>query len=73
MACMCGDYYCGSCGPAQGNYHCLVCGMWSADGGCEDRQKCREENERLAEAENQAAEQLGKDAADYWASHPEES
>jgi hypothetical protein len=54
MACMCGDPYCGSCGPAQGGYKCMVCGVWSWDGGCEDSEKCRIENERLAKAENEA-------------------
>jgi len=28
--CMCGDTYCPSCGPAQGNYKC-VCGEWTDD------------------------------------------
>jgi len=37
---MCGDYYCSSCGPAQGNYKCENCGAWSQDGGCKDPQKC---------------------------------
>lgn len=40
MTCMCGDYYCSSCGPAQGNYHCLICGKWSADGGCDNPEEC---------------------------------
>lgn len=34
MACMCGDTHCGSCGPAQGNWRCDLCGAW-ADDGCE--------------------------------------
>jgi len=29
--CMCGDIYCPSCGPAQGNWRCPCCGMWSLD------------------------------------------
>lgn len=33
MPCMCGDIQCSSCGPAQGNYRCPVCGIW-ADEGC---------------------------------------
>ncbi len=38
--CMCGDIYCYSCGPAQGNYRCPVCGKWTADGGCDDPEEC---------------------------------
>lgn len=41
MHCICGDYYCLSCGPAQGNHHCPVCGSWSWDGGCEDEDQCQ--------------------------------
>jgi len=37
---MCGDYYCRSCGPAQGNHRCEICGKWTADGGCDDPQEC---------------------------------
>ena len=40
MPCMCGDPYCWSCGPAQGNYRCPVCNKWTMDGGCEDEEKC---------------------------------
>jgi len=40
MPCMCGDPYCGSCGPAQGNTKCHYCGAWSADGGCQNPQVC---------------------------------
>ena len=31
MRCMCGDTYCPSCGPAQGNYRCDRCGRWASD------------------------------------------
>jgi hypothetical protein len=34
MPCMCGDSHCSSCGPAQGNRRCPLCGAW-ADEGCE--------------------------------------
>jgi len=34
MACMCGDYCCWSCGPAQGNWHCPICNEWASE-GCE--------------------------------------
>jgi hypothetical protein len=48
MACMCGDPYCGSCGPAQGNHKC-ICGLWTMDGGCHTLEACaeaiRKENE----------------------------
>lgn len=42
MTCMCGDLYCKSCGPAQGNHECSACGRWLADGPCDDPQKCAE-------------------------------
>lgn len=32
MACMCGDLCCGSCGPAQGNWRCIICGQWASEG-----------------------------------------
>ncbi|MCW5763596.1 MAG: hypothetical protein KIT88_10180 [Phycisphaeraceae bacterium] len=38
--CMCGDPYCRSCGPAQGNTRCHYCGAWSDDGGCADPEAC---------------------------------
>ena len=31
MPCMCGDYLCGSCGPAQGNWKCPLCGTWASE------------------------------------------
>ena len=34
MPCMCGDICCASCGPAQGNWRCPLCGAWASD-GCE--------------------------------------
>jgi hypothetical protein len=40
--CMCGDPYCWSCGPAQGNWKCEACGKWTHDGGCEDPMACAE-------------------------------
>ena len=51
MPCMCGDTYCPSCGPAQGNYRCPACGQWADDGGCEDPERCAKIN-----AENDTAE-----------------
>jgi len=44
--CMCGDYYCRSCGPAQGNGQCQVCYAWSADGGCDDVKACAKEGDK---------------------------
>lgn len=34
MTCMCGDYLCSSCGPAQGNWKCPICNEWASE-GCE--------------------------------------
>jgi hypothetical protein len=51
MACMCGDPYCPSCGPAQGGRRCYACGAWNWDGGCENPEKCAAENEAAAKAE----------------------
>lgn len=31
---LCGDTHCPSCGPAQGNWQCPICGSW-ADDTCE--------------------------------------
>lgn len=53
MACMCGDTHCNSCGPAQGNYKCRVCKLWTDDGGCEDSAACN-----AAEAEMNRLEGL---------------
>lgn len=45
---MCGDPYCGSCGPAQGNNRCPICGRWSMDEnddgtmGCDNPKECEE-------------------------------
>ena len=32
MPCMCGDFCCPSCGPAQGNSRCPVCRTWASEG-----------------------------------------
>lgn len=32
MSCMCGDYCCPSCGPAQGNWRCPICREWASEG-----------------------------------------
>jgi phage FluMu protein Com len=51
MPCMCGDTYCHSCGPAQGNHKCYICGAWDADGGCENPEECAKKDKEWAEAE----------------------
>lgn len=38
--CLCGDIFCASCGPAQGNGRCEVCGAWTFEGGCADPEDC---------------------------------
>lgn len=48
MSCMCGDLYCGSCGPAQGNWKCMECGAWAMDGGCADPTACEKAAEERA-------------------------
>lgn len=54
MPCMCGDPYCGSCGPAQGNDRCEICGKWSWDGGCADPKACDAKAEEWAKAMDEA-------------------
>lgn len=61
MPCMCGDTYCPSCGPAQGNAKCPWCGCWEADGGCQRPDFCAE---REREAIAQEIEMLR--IADQW-------
>lgn len=29
--CLCGDICCPSCGPAQGNWRCPICGEWASN------------------------------------------
>ncbi len=48
--CLCGDLRCGSCGPAQGNSKCIICGKWADEGGCTDPKKCEEELIKFEEA-----------------------
>lgn len=63
MACMCGDLYCGSCGPAQGNCVCSGCGVWSIDGGCADPEACAKIIAEINQAEadyDREMEQAGK-------------
>lgn len=65
MACMCGDIYCWSCGPAQGNYKCHVCGAWSADGGCADPAKCAKEPDPMVAAFEQDEELVRNNPNDF--------
>lgn len=51
--CYCGDLYCFSCGPAQGNYRCCICRKWTLDGGCVDSESCNKQLEVLAKAERE--------------------
>ncbi len=55
MPCMCGDTYCGSCGPAQGNYRCPACGTWSFDSECKDPKACEEK-----------IKEMEKDEEEFW-------
>lgn len=48
--CMCGALDCESCGPAQGNHKCWVCGAWTFDGGCANPDACNAANERAEQA-----------------------
>lgn len=47
---VCGDIYCPSCGPAQGNSKCQVCGKWESDGGCDDVEHCAKLSAEIDEA-----------------------
>ena len=59
--CMCGDLYCSSCGPAQGNSKCPCCGKWSEEGGCDNPEYCANQmrlaDEWYAEHEKQWAKE----------------
>lgn len=44
--CNCGDLYCRTCGPKQGNHYCVYCRSWDADGGCPNPDKCWIEDQR---------------------------
>ena len=65
--CLCGDLRCRSCGPAQGNHRCYVCGKWDDEGGCTTPAECGAKMEQWArdeerwereEAENEEREAL---------------
>jgi hypothetical protein len=63
--CMCGDPYCHSCGPAQGNYQCRVCGRWSMDGDCDNPTECHRIGKEQDEAFAKQMEEWDKIEADY--------
>ena len=66
MPCMCGDSQCWSCGPAQGNFRCVICGEW-ADNGCEHlddegnyKPECKEQLEAAMAAERRADDEMAR-------------
>ena len=63
MSCMCGDYCCPSCGPAQGNWRCPICNVWASEccvhissrtGNLKARYKAQAKRIAKAEAEAEA-------------------
>lgn len=68
MPCMCGDVCCSSCGPAQGNSRCPICGEWASE-GCihfnsrtgELKVRYRKQAEKLAKAEAEGMAQAYAD------------
>ena len=66
MTCMCGDLYCKSCGPGQGNDYCPVCGKWSLDGGCDDPKACEKILAKWDAYAEQLQQEIDKAAEDYW-------
>lgn len=80
MPCMCGDFCCPSCGPAQGNSKCILCGKWASD-GCEHfdedsgdyKPEFRGAVDAALKAENEMWEKLNREleeeyklADEYW-------
>jgi len=65
MPCMCGDLYCKSCGPAQGNSYCDVCGAWATDGGCEKPEQCAAAAKTMLESEYQEWLESERHAEEY--------
>lgn len=66
--CMCGDLYCHSCGPAQGNFRCPACGRWNLDGGCEDPEVCESVMDSWDESLAEAEAEIAAAAEEFWAS-----
>jgi len=72
MPCMCGDYCCWSCGPAQGNWKCPICGEWASEGckhiGVRSQKllkRYEKQAERIAKAEAEAEEKMAKEWNEY--------
>jgi hypothetical protein len=68
MACMCGDYCCPSCGPAQGNWKCPVCGEWASEG-------CKHigvRSGKLLKRYEKAAARATKAENEYWEKYAKE-
>jgi len=65
--CMCGDIYCHSCGPAQGNHKCPVCGVRSYDGECVDPAACEKAEREMEDAMVRDLEEADRVARAYWA------
>ena len=56
--CICGDMQCWSCGQAQGNNKCFICGRWDDEGGCKRPELCREEMIALEKQDQEQEEEL---------------
>lgn len=54
MACMCGDFCCNSCGPAQGNHRCPICHVWASEGCAHLEENGSLKSEFAAEADRRA-------------------
>ena len=82
MACMCGDYCCNSCGPAQGNWKCPICRAWSteccehmAEDGNDLKPEFHERARQIAEQEAEADELYAiqmQEEDRLWAKHEAE-
>lgn len=66
MPCMCGDTYCSSCGPAQGNSKCPNCGKWWVDGGCDNPDLCEQVNAAADAAEAKWLEEVEAASEEYF-------
>jgi uncharacterized Zn finger protein (UPF0148 family) len=72
MACMCGDTHCPSCGPAQGNWKCPICGQW-ADDCCEHISEETGELKPEFQAQADEAARVENEMWDQYAKELEES
>jgi hypothetical protein len=79
MPCMCGDYCCWSCGPAQGNWKCPICGEWASE-GCKHigvrsgklLKRYEKQAARIAKAEADAEAKMAAEWEEYEKLHGEE-